>query len=310
MDITAMRFLGKYKNEFKFTYRGKAYYYEGIPLTIRRNILEIDNKYEIKKLLEGHNIPTASGKLFTNQKEALDFGRALGYPLVVKPNTGSLSYHSTYPVNSDQALLRAIAIARKYRPDFIVEQFVAGNLYRATVVGRKHVFICQKERANVIGDGVSTIKHLIQAKNLDPWRGEIDQRNASLHRITIDERLKANLRFQNLSLKTILPTNKKIYVHDKFILSSGCDIINCTAKTHRKNKELFLKIAKILATDLVGIDIICEDIRKPYTSQRIAVIETNSLPYIDMHQYPSHGRGDPVAKVVWDVVLDGLHTRE
>ena len=306
LDIKAIKFLGKYINEFRLIYKGKRYYYEGIPLTINQKCLETDDKIKIKTLLYENNIPIAPGKFFTDPKKAIDFGKKTGYPLVVKPNTGSLSHHLTCFINSEEELRKAIKISKIYRPDFIVERYIEGNLYRATVTGRKHVFICQKDKANIVGNGFSSIEELIKIKNNGKKRGEIHQMNTTLHKIPIDDALKRNLKTQGLNLKSILPKGKKIYLQDKFILSQGCDIINCSEDAHLDNKNLFLKIANILETDLAGIDFICGNINKSYKNQETAVLEINSLPYIDMHQYPSHGKPDPVAEIVWDIVLNNL----
>lgn len=307
LNIKAIKILGKYKNEFKLVYKNKRYYYENIPLTIFQDAnIEIDNKDIIKKILQKNNIPTIFGRLFTNADEALDFGNTIGFPLVVKPCSGSLSQHVTCPVISEAELINAIKIAKEYTPAFIVEKYIDGKLFRASVVGRSHVFACQKDKANIVGDGHSTIEGLINTKNTHTNRGDVGQMNSTLHKIPINDDLINNLKDRGLSLKSMLPKDEKIYLQNKFVLSHGCDIINCNEIVHDKNRELFLKVANILQSDLVGIDFICPDIGKSYEEQETAILETNSLPYIDMHQYPSHGNPDPVAETVWDMVLDKL----
>ena len=59
--------------------------------------------------------------MFTDMAEALNYASRLGYPVVVKPATGSLGYHSTYFIKSEDKLTKAIAIAQIFRPDFLVE---------------------------------------------------------------------------------------------------------------------------------------------------------------------------------------------
>ena len=125
--------------------------------------------------------------------------------------------------------------------------------------------------------------------------------NSTLHKIPLNNILIANLEKQDLNLQTILPTNIKIYLQDKYVLSHGCDIINCNRLVHENNRELFLKVAHILQSNLIGIDFICPDISKSYDEQETAILEVNSLPYIDMHQHPSHGDPEPVTEVVWDI---------
>jgi len=307
LDIKAIMIFDKYMNEFQLTHNNKKYYYDDIPLNIfNETPLELDRKDDIKKILRENGLPIAEGNIFINEKAAFDFGKSLGFPLVVKPSNGSLSQHVTCPIISEAELINAIKIAKQYSPAFIVEKFITGKLYRATVVAQKHVFICRKEKANVIGDGVSTIEKLIGEKNKHPFRGNTLQQNTTLHQIPITDTLITNLQKKDLSLDSVVPKNEKIYLMEKFVLSHGCDIINCGAETHLETKEMFLQTAKILKTDLVGIDFICPDITKSYKAQENAILETNGLPYIDMHQFPSHGEPDRVAEIVWDSVLEKL----
>ena len=104
----------------------------------------MDHKYNCKKLLQENNLPTAHGQLFTNTAKALKFGNKIGFPLVVKPYNGSLSHHVTCQIISEKELLNAIKIAKQYTPAFIVEKHINGGLFRASVVGKSHLFVCQK----------------------------------------------------------------------------------------------------------------------------------------------------------------------
>ncbi len=303
LNIRAVTVFGRYLDEFKLNYRGRKYYYEGIPLVSNYQATTIDDKQQLKVLLEKHKLPIAPGKLFVNVFEAMDFGLSLGFPLIVKPNSGSLSHHVSYPINSVGELRQAIRIAKLYRPDFIVERFIAGNFYRASVIGREKVFVCQKIPANVVGNGVDTIKKLIAEKNRQRFRGKTGQKNTTLHQIPIDGVLRGNLAKLGLGFNSVLRKNRTVYLQDKLLLSLGCDIVNLTTDTPIENKQLFLRVAELLKSDLVGIDFICPDITRSFKSQVCAIIETNSLPYLDMHQYPSVGRGDDVAGAVWDSFL-------
>lgn len=304
IPIRAIRTLGTHIKDFQVIINNKEYYYEGIPLTINYHPqIDIDDKNNIKKLLQKNHLPVASGKCFLLTSHAVSFANSIGYPVVVKPNTGSLSCHTTCNIGNERDLRRAIAVAQKFRPDFMVEEFIEGNLYRATCIGKKHVFVCRKDRANVIGDGVSTILGLIQKKNSGSLRGRLDQKNTTLHQITINETLKTKLKKDGLFLGCIPKKNKKIHLQDIYTLASGCDITDCTEVTNVDNKKLFLDVARLLDIDMVGIDFICPDIGISYKKQKTAILETNSLPYIDMHQYPSRGKAHNVASLAWDVVL-------
>jgi D-alanine-D-alanine ligase-like ATP-grasp enzyme len=309
LDIVAANILGKrYTDDFRFSWNGKRYYYEAIPMTMFPNSIEMDNKFLAKSLLIANGFPVAKGKLFTDTDEAFAFGKSVGYPLVVKPNNGSLSNHVTCYIKTDEDFREAMCVAQEYSPAFIVEQAIVGNVYRGTVVGRKHVFVSQRDRANVVGDGTHTVQELLNIKNADEKRAAAFTTNASVHQVPVDEIALAYLASQNQSLEYVPGAGEKVYLYSnrKYVPDRGNDIINCTAVTHPENIEMFLDIAKMLDTELVGIDFIVADITKPHKEQQAAVLETNSLPFIDMHQFPSHGEGDPVAKLTWDLLLERL----
>lgn len=67
---------------------------------------------------------------------------------------------------------------------------------------------------------------------------------------------------------------------------------------------MFTEVAVLSGSDLIGIDFICKDISVSYEKQESAILELNSLPYIDMHENPSIDSKIPVAKIVWDFVLE------
>ena len=91
---------------------------------------------------------------------------------------------------------------------------------------------------------------------------------------------------QNLTLTSILANDRKVYLHDKVILGCGADIHDTTDTMHLDNISLFEKVGALCAEPVIGIDFIASDISRSYLEQKCAILEANSLPYIDMHHYP------------------------
>jgi D-alanine-D-alanine ligase-like ATP-grasp enzyme len=305
LEIYNVTFFRVPTDEFMIVLQGKQYFFEGNPLHCLpyKTFIDIDDKLEVKKFLDSHNIPVAKGDIFLNIEKALHFGIGLGFPLVVKPRSGSLSVHVTTDIQSVSELKEAILIAKKFRQDFLVERHVSGKLYRATVVGKKHIFICEKESPNIIGDGETSVQELVSIKNASSGRGKQHDNNSTLHEISMDLDFLAQ---QGFTADYIPLKDQKIYVNKKTTLSVGSDIINCLNNTHKDTIDLFLHISEITNCELVGIDFICKDISVSYKEQDTAVLELNSLPYIDMHQRVSHGENTPVAEIVWDFVIEKL----
>ena len=265
--------------------------------------INFDDKDKLKKILKSNNLPRAEGKCFRSAKQALLYAKGLDFPLVVKPKLGSLSKHVTCNIQSEADLKKAIKIARIINSEFIVEKFIEGDVYRITLVNNETAACCLREAPNVVGDGVLTIAELIKIKNEHPLRGEAHQKNFTLHKINTDENTKSFLAKQGLALESVLPAGNKAYLHNKIILKCGADIHDKTGEIHPDNIALFQKISRLCDTPLVGLDFICQDISRPYHQQECAVLEANSLPYIDMHHYPTTGQPRNVASLIMDYVL-------
>jgi cyanophycin synthetase len=86
------------------------------------------------------------------------------------------------------------------------------------------------------------------------------------------------------------------------ILDLGADLFERTGEVHPDNLELFRAVARLFNTRLVGIDFLAEDISKSWRGQNAAIIELNSLPYIDMHHFPTKGEPVNVGGFICDMV--------
>jgi hypothetical protein len=148
---------------------------------------------------------------------------------------------------------------------------------------------------------------LVEEKNHKEQRtGKLRADGTMAFAIDLKEITEKNLADKSFDPNLVPAEGEVVPLTKKFTPQIGNDIVIKTAETDLKNIELFQKVAKILKTEVVGIDVICEDITVPYFNQQFAVIETNSVPYTNVHQYPSQGKPEPVAQIVWDMLLKKL----
>ncbi len=305
LDVSVLTFFGLTSSIFSITFSNRKIYFKILPCNKR--LFNFDDKYEFKKVLSKNGIPNPSGQSFVNYDQAVDYViEKINFPVVVKPLSGSLSKHTTVGVASREELRRAVAISQILKKDFVVERFISGDIYRITVVGGKFVASCMREAPNIIGDGKHDIAELIELKNADAKRGDIDQNSFTLHKIALTKSTLAFLDEQGISLNTVPLSNRKIYLNKKITLATGADIHDVTHITHVDNVEMFERIAHLCGADLIGIDFICPDISQSWKHQVCGVIEANSLPYIDMHHVPSTG----VSRNVSGAILDLLQNRD
>jgi cyanophycin synthetase len=157
--------------------------------------------------------------------------------------------------------------------------------------------VMRREPPYVLGDGKHTVRELVEKENKNPLRhGPI------FHEIALGDEAVAELKKQNLTLDSIAPKNKMIFLHEKVSRSYGASTTEIT-DIHPDNRELFLKIAATLGDPLVGVDFMITDMARSWHDQLCGVIECNSLPFIDLHHFPLKGPAVNVAGMVWDMAL-------
>jgi len=304
----AVLFLGRYNNQFFAEVNGRKIFFEGLPLgrrPLKAANLFVDDKAEIKKILRQNELSFVEGKSFWSRARGLKYARQLGWPLVAKPRWGSVSRHVFLNIKNEAALKRAIGAVKKICPAFIVEKYLAGaEVYRATLVNFKLGGVVKRLPANIVGDGHRTITQLIEAKNSHPWRGEPKQKNATYLKIVIDETTRQLLNSVNLSLDSVPAANQRVFLQEKVILDLGADLIEVSGYIHSDNQALFEKIAEIFDARILGVDFLAEDIGISWKEQKCAIIELNSLPFIDMHHFPLEGAPRNLAGMIWKMVLN------
>jgi len=176
-------------------------------------------------------------------------------------------------------------------------------VYRATVIDFKKVFCVQQIPANIVGDGIHTIKELILIKNNDKKRGNSQQKDTILSKIVINETTEKLLQKRGYNFSTIPQKGEIIYLQRDSFLKLGGDLIEVTPLVNPDNLQLFQKVAKFFGTRLVGIDFLAEDISLSWKIQSSAILELNSLPCIEMHHFPSSGKPQNVAKEILKMVF-------
>lgn len=304
--IEALRLLGRHvTNLFVLRLKNREIYFEGLPTSPigYSHPIDIDDKSIFKHCLDQAGFPIPQGRKFTRLRFGMRYGRELGFPLVVKPVTGSLSKHTTTNVGSEEDLRAAIVRAQQLSRTYLIEEHIPGHVYRATLVRGRLIACCRREAPSVTGDGRQTIRELIRAKNQDPRRGLANAKHVTLHQIPLTQGIIDELARQNFSVASVLAEEETIFVHPKVILASGADIHDVTDDIHPDNLTLLVGVAELCELPLVGLDLICPDISVSYRLQPFAIIEANSLPFIDMHHVPVTGKPRNVAGAILDLVV-------
>ncbi len=288
--VKEFRLFGTPGNPF-FTaeFKGKKIAFEGLPRIpgFSDGAIEwMDDKKTMKKKFAAEGIPVARGDGCFTLKHALDVFRAIGGTVIVKPSIGSRSRHTFTGIDSEEKLAKAFRSAKRLSPWVIVEEELAGFVYRGTVVGGRLGGVVSREPAVVTGDGVRTVQELVAIENGNPLRhGPI------YHEIHVEDE----------KLKNMVPAKgERVVVNRKVSRSVGAAVRDVTDVTHPDTVELLERVGRVLDASVVGIDFIIGDIEKSWHEQKkCGVIECNSLPFIDLHHYPLSGTPRDVGGMIW-----------
>ena len=217
---------------------------------------------------------TAIGDLERNIDAAYAHASTIGFPVVVKPNSGSQGNNVAVVANKRE-FYRALRRIFKSDKVALVQQYVQGKDYRVVVLDKKIISAYERIPLNVIGDGKSSIQKLLLTKQRAFTTAK---RDTTINHA--EPRLLNKLKQQKLTLDSIPAKNERIFLLDNANLSSGGDSVDVTDTVHPAFKKLAVQLTADMGLRLCGVDLmISGDIsQKPGTCW---IIEINAAPGLD-----------------------------
>jgi cyanophycin synthetase len=274
-------------------------------LSDRTGVLAVElacDKEATKQMLRDSGVPVPRGTVITSLRylqEAID--EVGGFPVVIKPVNGNHGRGISVDVRDLPSAEDAFLLAQEISREVIVEKFHRGRDHRILVVNGKVVAVAERIPAHVIGDGVSTIRELIEITNKDPRRG--DGHDNVLTRIEIDRTSQTVLERQGFTLDSIPQAGQICYLKATANLSTGGIAVDRTDEIHPENVWIAERVAKIVGLDIAGIDVVTPNISLPFRQTDSVIIEVNAAPGFRMHTAPSVGIPRNVAEPVLDMLF-------
>lgn len=251
-------------------------------------VLIMENKTVTKKVLRKANIKVPEGGEFESLEEAKDnVHKYINKSIVIKPKSTNFGLGISIFKNgaTKEELLKAFEIAFKHDNTVLLEEFIPGKEYRFLVINDKVVGILHRVPANVVGDGVNSIRELVHIKNQDSLRGK--GYKTPLEKIKLDDNAALFLENQNKDFDYVPPKDEVVYLRENSNISTGGDSIDYTDLIPDKFKEIAINAAKAVNAKICGVDIMLED----YSSENsnYGIIELNFNPAIHIHCFPYKG---------------------
>ena len=247
-----------------------------------------------KSLLQSCGVPVPQGRLVDDPADAWEAAEDIGLPVAVKPYDGNHGRGVSLDLTSREQVEAAFELASREGSGVIVEQSISGVEHRLLVVGRRVVAAAAGETTSVMGDGVSTIAELIQSQvNTDPRRGEDEAFPLEPLKLEEGDRLSLQLARQGRSGATVPAAGEKVELQ-----RNGNVAFDVTDRVHPDTAALASLAARVVGLDIAGVDLVVEDISRPLSEQRGAIIEVNAGPGLLAHTKPATGQPQPVGAAI------------
>lgn len=195
--------------------------------------------------------------------------------VVVKPARGEQGHGVAVDLRSIDEVVQAIAVARQFCDDVIVEEKVAGDDLRIVVIDYQVVAAATRRPAEISGDGIHDIATLIDKQS---------RRRAAAtdgeSRIPVDAETRRCIAAAGHALDTVLPAGQRLTVRKTANLHTGGTITDVTAQLHPELRAVAERAARALDIPVTGLDLMVPD----PAGADYAIIEANERPGLANHE--------------------------
>ena len=243
-------------------------------LTSALAMARCDDKRVTRRVLTDAGLRVPRGTLAGDEAADRAFLAEVG-PVVVKPARGEQGLGITVGVSDEDALKRAVALAREHCPDVLIEEMVAGEDVRVLVIDHQVVAAAVRKPACVLGDGRHTIAQLIEQQS---------RRRAATtggeSRIPMDSGTAETVAEAGWALDDVLPAGEELTVRKTANLHTGGTIHDVTAELHPQLAEAAVAASRALAIPVTGVDLLVTAPDQP----EYVIIEANERPGLANHE--------------------------
>jgi GNAT-family acetyltransferase (TIGR03103 family) len=195
--------------------------------------------------------------------------------VVVKPARGEQGRGITVGVRSVPELEQAVGLALQFCPDVLVEELVAGEDLRVVVIDHRVVAAAVRRPAEVVGDGRSTVRALIESTSRRRSRATGGEST-----IPLDETTAAVVAGGGHAMDDVLPAGRRLRVRRTANLHTGGTIEDVTDRLHPAIADAAVRASRAIGIPVTGLDFLVPDVEGPDH----VFIEANERPGLANHE--------------------------
>lgn len=269
------------------------------------------DKQSTRLLLQRAGVPVPQGRTFpiTSWEPALAYAGTIGYPVVLKPRTGTGGIGVVTGIENEEDLRWAIDELQSSRfaeGDFIVEQHIDGYAYRMFVLDGKVLSAVRYEHGSVVGDGSLTVGELILHKN--QLRGKNPHLMGRL--IVPGEAARFALQKHGLTFDSVPAQGQRVRLTLNPNFAQGGDSVELVSEFHPSLLDAVARGVNALpGLRFGGVDFLVVDHRQPLEGQPAAICEINAHPAPSSGDFPLYGQRAGVSRQLFERCAEEANLR-
>ena len=258
-----------------------------------------------KHILQSNGISVPIGEVFNvkDKEYILKAFKILDFPVVLKPVFGSHGYDVYTNLSTEEEVIEAIEKIIKNRgidTKVVIEEFFDAKEYRVFVTKNRDYAVLHRDPAHVCGNGINTIKELIQTEN---YR-RMNPRTNALCEILVDDEMYNYISKKGISMDYIPQDGEKVYLRPNSNVAMGGVCEDYTDRVHPSVIDICLRVLDAFpGLPYVGIDYMTNTIEENQNDDSYRIIEINTVPGVHMHYRPAIGKSQNIAKYMVDLIF-------
>lgn len=233
-----------------------------------------------------------------DSEAAYGFARESGFPVVVKPNSGSQGAGVSVACTKRE-LARSLSAVFATDRVALVQKLVVGRDYRIVVLDGEVISAYERIPLNVTGDGRRTLQALLAQKQAAFKRSGRDTRIDP-----DDEHIARKLVHSGLTLDSVPAKGTRVFLRDNANLSTGGDSLDVTESIHPEFCRIAASITNDMGLRFCGVDLMVEGMLSDEPST-YWVLEVNSAPGLD-HYVRTGTEQQKIVEELYMKVLAGM----
>lgn len=277
-----------YKKRIPFVHLGGGVYQLGwgaASRLISASTTEFDSRIGAKlagtkhitaAVLRQAGLPAPKHYVISRFQDASVIAERLGYPVVVKPTDLERGEGISFDVTSTElqaAVLKALALSPSKK--ILIEKQVPGVCHRLFVADGRLLYAVKRLPIGVYGDGKLTIEAIVKQTYsadllLPPWERSKIRPIDNLARVALSKK--------NLSPMSIPERGQFAPLRQIESTEEGGIDEDVSEIVHPENAKIAIEAARLLGLTVCGIDLITEDISRPWMETGAIINEANYSP--------------------------------